>query len=150
MSAIPGGHTQNLRTFLTGTWDVHRTLRDLDSGATGTFTGTTDFSANHDGGLLHKEQGMLVWDHADPVRAVRNLIWRPGAAPSCMNVFFADGRPFHSLELVTGEDSADHWCPPDLYRGTFRIEDPARWSYSWRVTGPHKDLELKTVLIRVR
>lgn len=139
----------NLSTYLPGCWRVARTLRDLGSGAEGAFTGTAAFTAHDDDGLLHRETGVLVWAGSPPAEASRELIWRPGGTSGSMEVFFRDGRPFHSLNLTGGTDTPGHWCAPDLYQGTFRIESPNAWTYSWRVTGPRKNLMLETRLERV-
>ncbi len=63
-------------------------------------------------------------------------------------VRFADGRPFHVLDLRDGQWSAEHVCAADLYRGRFRAEGPDRWSVLWTVTGPRKDQVLESLFTR--
>ncbi|MFE2043949.1 DUF6314 family protein [Streptomyces sp. NPDC059477] len=129
--------------YLAGRWRVERTVRDLGGGDEGRFTGTTVFEALAGGGLLHREAGTFVWRGvARP--AERTLRFLPGAVPGTADVRFADGRPFHDLDLRTGRHIADHPCSADLYRGEFTVTDADHWRTLWRVGGPAKDLLLVT------
>jgi hypothetical protein len=129
--------------YLTGRWRVRRSVRDLASGRDGEFTGSTDFRPLDGGGLLHHESGTFVWRGvARP--AERTLRFLPGRTPGTADVRFADGRPFHDLDLTTGRHVADHPCAADLYRGEFTVLDAGRWRTVWRVGGPAKDLVLTT------
>ncbi|MFH8801617.1 DUF6314 family protein [Streptomyces sp. NPDC017936] len=135
--------------YLAGSWRVERSVRDLADGGTGVFTGTTDFRPLGDGGLLHHETGTFTW-RGVPRPAERTLRFLPGPAPGTADVRFADGRPFHDLDLTTGRHTADHPCSADLYRGEFTVRDADRWRTVWRVGGPAKDLLLTTDYARVR
>ncbi|MDX3640861.1 DUF6314 family protein [Streptomyces sp. MB09-02B] len=134
---------------LRGRWRVLRSVRDLASGAEGEFSGATVFSPLDDGGLLHRETGTFVWQGV-PRPAERTLRFLPGAAPGAADVRFADGRPFHDLDLTTGRWRTDHPCAADLYRGEFEVYDEDRWRTTWRVGGPAKDLLLVTDYTRDR
>ncbi|PPS76438.1 MULTISPECIES: DUF6314 family protein [Streptomyces] len=131
--------------YLAGRWRVSRSVRDLASGAEGEFTGTTGFredTESPDGGLLHHESGTFVWQGvARP--AERTLRFLPGPGGTA-DVRFADGRPFHDLDLTSGRHVADHPCAADLYRGEFVVRDSDHWRTVWRVRGPAKDLVLRT------
>ncbi|WP_407705624.1 DUF6314 family protein [Streptomyces niveiscabiei] len=132
---------------LAGAWAVERSVRDLASEDTGSFTGTTDFRPLDGGGLLHLESGTFTWQGvARP--ASRTLRFLPGATPGRADVRFSDGRPFHDLDLTTGHHLAEHPCSADLYRGEFTVLDPDRWLTVWRVGGPAKDLVLTTSYTR--
>ncbi|MEV5341458.1 DUF6314 family protein [Streptomyces sp. NPDC052676] len=135
--------------FLAGSWRVERSVRDLASGDEGCFDGTTVFGPLEGGALLHRESGTFVWQGvARP--AERTLRFLPGAAGvGTADVRFADGRPFHDLDLTTGRWVADHPCAADLYRGEFTVRDPDHWRTVWRVRGPAKDLVLTTDYARV-
>lgn len=140
--------------YLTGSWRVERSVRDLASGATGAFSGTTVFERLDDdsrasspsglpAGLLHRESGTFEWQGvARP--AERTLRFLPGDGPGRADVRFADGRPFHDLDLTSGHHVADHPCAADLYRGEFSVYDEDRWRTVWRVGGPAKHLVLTT------
>ncbi|MFI5659421.1 DUF6314 family protein [Streptomyces sp. NPDC051684] len=128
--------------FLAGRWRVERTVRDLAADATGTFTGTTGFTAEAEG-LLHFESGTFEW-HGVARPAERTLHYLPGAEPGTAVVRFSDGRFFHDLDLRSGRHVADHPCSADLYRGEFSVYDAGRWRTVWRVRGPAKDLLLTT------
>jgi len=121
-------------------------LHDRGSSAQGRFSGTARFSP--DGrGLLHIERGELVWPtHSGP--AHRTLRYQPTLTPGVLDVYFADGRPFHRLDLREGRCAAVHPCGNDEYVGEFTVSSPDEWSYCWRVTGPEKDLLLSSVLRR--
>ncbi|GGW50035.1 hypothetical protein GCM10010503_28700 [Streptomyces lucensis JCM 4490] len=128
---------------LAGRWRVRRSVRDLAGGAGGHFEGATVFSPLDGGGLLHVESGTFTWQGvARP--ATRTLRFLPGSAPGTADVRFADGRPFHELDLTSGHCAVVHPCAADLYRGEFTVRDPAHWRSRWRVGGPAKDLLLTT------
>ncbi|MEU5086777.1 DUF6314 family protein [Streptomyces sp. NPDC021356] len=129
--------------YLAGRWRVERSVRDLAGGGEGSFTGVTDFGPLDGGGLLHHESGTFVWRGvARP--AERTLRFLPGTRPGGADVRFADGRPFHDLDLASGRHIADHPCSADLYRGEFTVRDADHWRTVWRVGGPAKDLVLTT------
>ncbi|WP_128427895.1 DUF6314 family protein [Streptomyces cyaneus] len=130
-------------TYLAGSWRVERSVRDLASGAVGEFSGTTVFAPLEGGGLLHHESGTFVWQGV-PRPAERTLRFLPGTARGTADVRFADGRPFHDLDLSSGRYIADHPCSADLYRGEFTVLDEDHWRTVWRVRGPTKDLVLTT------
>ncbi|WP_405739014.1 DUF6314 family protein [Streptomyces sp. NBC_00028] len=129
--------------YLAGSWRVARSVRDLASGAEGEFSGTTVFSPLEGGGLLHHESGTFTWQGV-PRPAERTLRFLPGPRSGTADVRFADGRPFHNLDLTTGRHVTDHPCSADLYRGEFSVLDADHWRTAWRVGGPAKDLVLTT------
>ncbi|WEP00392.1 DUF6314 family protein [Streptomyces sp. FXJ1.172] len=128
---------------LAGRWRVGRSVRDLAGRGEGHFCGVTLFSPLDGGGLLHEESGDFTWQGVTRP-ATRTLRFLPGAAPGTADVRFADGRPFHPLDLRTGRYVADHPCAADLYRGEFTVRDADHWRTLWRVGGPAKDLLLTT------
>ncbi|MEU1826997.1 DUF6314 family protein [Streptomyces abikoensis] len=124
--------------FLTGRWTVERTLTDLATGSAGTYRGTAEFRADGDGArLLHVEDGELDWN-GTVNRAGRTLRLLPGPAGTA-EVTFADGRPFHDLDLRTGRWHTRHPCVADLYDGAFTVVSPDEWRVRWRTTGPAKE-----------
>lgn len=135
--------------YLSGSWQVARAVRDLASGATGEFSGTTVFGPLDGGGLLHRETGIFVWQGV-PRPAERTLRFLPGPTPGSADVRFADGRPFHDLNLTSGHWRTDHPCAADLYRGEFEVYDEDHWRTTWRVGGPTKEQLLVTDYTRTR
>ncbi|MFG2880886.1 DUF6314 family protein [Streptomyces sp. NPDC048297] len=134
-------------THLSGRWRVTREVRDLAGGDEGRFEGVTVFAPLPDGGLLHEESGTFTWRGvARP--ATRTLRFLPGRVPGTADVRFADGRPFHDLDLTTGRYVAGHPCAADFYRGEFTVRDADHWRTVWRVGGPAKDLVLTTDYVR--
>lgn len=129
--------------YLAGDWRTERTVRDLESGAEGEFSGTTAFGQLEGGGLLSEEYGTFTWQGV-PRPAERTLRLLPGGTPGTADVRFSDGRPFHDLDLTSGRHIADHPCAADLYRGEFTVLAPDHWRTVWRVGGPAKNLLLTT------
>ncbi|MEV7793872.1 DUF6314 family protein [Streptomyces sp. NPDC087512] len=132
---------------LAGRWRTERSVRDLASGDTGRFTGTTLFESVAGGALRGHESGVFTWRGVSRP-AERTLRYEPGAVPGTADVRFADGRPFHALDLTSGRHVADHPCAADLYRGEFTVRDADHWRTVWRVAGPAKDLLLTTEYTR--
>ncbi|MGW5281998.1 DUF6314 family protein [Streptomyces collinus] len=132
---------------LAGRWRVERDVRDLAGGAEGRFEGVTVFGPLDGGGLLHEESGTFTW-HGATRPATRTLRFLPGDVPGTADVRFADGRPFHALDLTSGRYVADHPCAADFYRGEFTVADADHWRTVWRVGGPAKDLVLTTDYVR--
>ncbi|PAZ16304.1 hypothetical protein CLM62_08825 [Streptomyces sp. SA15] len=145
--------------YLAGRWRVERSVRDLASGAQGRFSGATVFGpldslgaldslgSLDGGGLLHHESGTFTWLGV-PRPAERTLRFLPGDSPGTAAVRFADGRPFHDLDLASGRHLADHPCSADLYQGEFTVRNQDHWRTVWRVGGPAKDLVLITEYAR--
>ncbi|MEV7688014.1 DUF6314 family protein [Streptomyces bungoensis] len=133
---------------LAGRWRVDRSVRDLADGDEGRFEGFTVFSPLPEGGLLHEESGLFTWRGVERP-ATRTLRFLPGPVPGTADVRFADGRPFHHLDLGSGRYVAEHPCAADLYRGEFTVRDAGHWRSVWRVGGPAKDLLLVTDYARV-
>ncbi|MFE0415588.1 DUF6314 family protein [Streptomyces tendae] len=143
--------------YLAGRWRTERSVRDLASGLEGRFEGVTSFDRLDDGrlgdgklgegGLISRESGDFTWRGVTRP-AERTLRYEPGSGPGRADVRFADGRPFHGLDLTTGHHVADHPCAADLYRGEFTVRGPDRWRTVWRVGGPAKDLLLTTDYLR--
>ncbi len=143
-----GWPVADVLAYLAGRWRTERVVRDLAGGVEGRFEGVTVFAAAAGGGLVSRESGGFTWQGVTRP-AERTLRWEPGpAGPGTADVRFADGRPFHGLDLTTGRHVADHPCSADLYRGEFTVRDRDRWRTVWRVGGPAKDLVLTTDYLR--
>ncbi len=127
--------------YLPGVWEVHRHLHDRREEHHGSFRGEALFTPAS-GTLDYAEAGELHWP---PYRGAASRRLRydfPG--PWILRVFFADGQPFHSVDLSDASGEAEHLCGADLYRGTYRFDGADRWSVRWHVSGPAKDLVLST------
>ncbi|UNO43715.1 hypothetical protein KGS77_05615 [Streptomyces sp. MST-110588] len=156
---------------MAGRWTVERSLLDVRTGACGSFRGTADFRpvqptapagpADPDPAapagptapfgtgavLLHAEEGELTWG-ATVTRASRTLRLCP-RPDGTADVTFADGRPFHDLDLRTGHWTTRHPCAQDLYGGTFTVRSADEWHLRWQVNGPAKTQLLRSVYRRV-
>ncbi|MFE1765683.1 DUF6314 family protein [Streptomyces angustmyceticus] len=129
--------------YLGGRWRIERTVYDLRAGVEGSFRGTAEFRPDPAGaGLLHVEEGHLRWGGAEQP-ASRTLRLRP-RPDGTAEVEFADGRPFHDLDLRTGRWNTVHPCAADRYAGSFTVTGPDTWHLEWRVAGPAKDHLLRS------
>ncbi|MGW1377784.1 DUF6314 family protein [Streptomyces sp. NPDC002446] len=144
----------DVAAYLAGRWSIERTVCDLRAGAEGRFRGTAGFRPDAAGepsageGLLHSEEGLLTWGGTTSP-ASRTLRLRP-RPDGTAEIDFADGRPFHDLDLRTGRWTAVHPCSQDRYAGTFTAVAQDEWHLEWRVTGPAKDQLLRSVYRRIQ
>ncbi len=140
----------DLRAFLLGTWRLSRSIDDRRTGQRGTFEGVAVFRPEG-AELSYREAGRLALGGFETLasRGYRYAFPAPGRA----EVRFADGAPFHALELSAAAWDVAHPCGADLYRGTFRLAGAGRWTASqwtavWRITGPRKDQRLDGLYAR--
>jgi hypothetical protein len=127
----------DLAAFLRGEWDVERTVGDERAGRTGRFDGVAEFAPAPGRGneVAWRESGRLRLDGYDGP-AHRELALVP--AGDAWEVRFADGRPFHALDLTTGRCAVAHDCGADRYDGELRVAGPDELVVRWDVTGPGK------------
>jgi Family of unknown function (DUF6314) len=123
--------------FLLGDWQVQRDVHDAQLGD-GRFEGTATF-ARRDGGLTWHEHGRLRLARYDGPGRRDLLLDRDGAG---WQVRFADGRPFHRLELTDGTCAVEHRCGRDVYAGAYAVTGRDSFEVRWRVRGPAKDQRL--------
>jgi hypothetical protein len=154
-AAAPKGRSQRHRPaapsasgelagWLAGEWTIARVI---NQGA-GRFDGRARFLPDPESpaALVWHEHGRLrLGAHDGP--AERTLRIEP-AAPGGWEVRFADGRPFHRLDLAGGSCAATHLCGADIYSGRYEIQSAVRFTVTWRVAGPHKDDLIESVYER--
>jgi hypothetical protein len=134
-------------TAESGQWTVQRDLLDRAHGTRGTFSGVVHFVPAGDGGLSVREEGTMRWPtFTGP--ASREYLLKSTHRPDALDVFFPDGRPFHSMSFTPEANLDQHWCDPDTYRVAYSYVDHNSFTYSWDVKGPHKDLLLGSRLAR--
>jgi len=137
----------DLKAFLSGDWSVDRSLLDRRHSITGNFHGQAKFSAVG-GSLLYHEQGMLRFgEHEGLAEQTHSFEFPNGNERACVR--FRDGRPFHDLDLLKGQDIVNHMCSPDRYEGRFVALDQSHWQSSWTVSGPRKEQEIRTLYTRL-
>lgn len=129
---------------LEGRWQITRSIEDRRADLTGVFEGEAVWAPDAEG-LIQTEVGTLRYGTATPMQATRRYLWRGQDAD--LNVFFHDGRPFHTVPEAGKE--ALHDCPPDTYRVRYTFTDPESFATRWHVTGPRKDAVLSTVFTKV-
>ena len=133
-----------LAEWLLGEWRVTRVIND----GAGHFHGRARFAPDPESPaiiLWHEHGRLRLGAHDGP--AGRTLRIEP-APTGAWQVRFADGRPFHPLDLASGSDDVDHLCGADTYRGHYELQPPDRFTVAWRVTGPAKDDLIETVYER--
>jgi hypothetical protein len=134
--------------FLRGTWRVQRRLADHVTGSIGSFEGVASFTADGVAVLSYHEEGELRFgEYSGP--ASRDLIYRAGG-DGAADVCFADGREFYRLDLRPGTWRDQHLCDPDRYTVAGRLLGPDSFEERWRASGPRKDYEIITTLVRTR
>jgi hypothetical protein len=133
--------TTDLPAWLEGDWSIERAI----NGRADAFTGTARFTREDATRTRWEETGHLVLDaYSGP--ASRTLwIVHDGDA---YNVYFADGRPFHALDLGADRCDAEHLCGADLYRGSYVIESDDVLRVVWHVDGPRKRDVIESVYRR--
>ena len=120
---------RRLDDFL-GEWTLDRDIFQAD-GTRGRFRGTAHWTPEGDG-ALYEERGLLELPGQGAFTAERRYRW-----DAALNVFFEDGRFFHTVPSEGGE--TDHWCDPDDYRVRYDFAAWPDWSCTWTVRGSRKD-----------
>lgn len=136
----------DLGGFLRGRWRLERELIDRLADTCGRFVGLALFRPAPEG-LRYRERGRLRWQDRD-CYGTRRYYYRL-TAPDQAQVEFADGRPFHALDLRTGQWRCQHRCGADRYQGEFTVHRRDAWQMVWQVDGPRKRLLLRSWFERV-
>ena len=118
-----------------GDWQLAREIDDHLTGDSGSLAGLARITAMPDG-FLYREDGQLSLPGRPPFTATRSYLWQANGAGR-IDVFFDDGRPFHSFALTRGAQAA-HFCDPDTYLVEYDFSRWPRWKTTWDVTGPRK------------
>ena len=128
-----------------GAWTLRRVIEDAAAGETWRFEGRAVFAPDAEG-LAYVETGRLSGPGETSFEAERRYLWRP--AGSEIAIFFADGRPFHRFDPLSGDMETPHLCGADLYRVTYTLDLPGAFTQIWRVTGPRKDAHITSHFTR--
>ena len=116
---------------LTGRWTIERRVRDLRLGTSGRFRGSATITPD---GRWVEEGALDFGPYHGPARRELRIVGG--------EVRFADGRPFHPLDL-TGAP-VEHVCGEDRYVGRFHLHGQDALDVVWEVTGPHKHQRIET------
>ncbi len=124
--------------YLAGVWTLRRRTVDRRTGEVGRVVGEATFQAEpEETGLVWRESGEIrLGAYTGPIAATWLVTGEPGAPAE---VRFADGRPFHRLDLHAGDWRVTHGCGSDRYQGRYVVTGSDRWWLCWRVRGPAKD-----------
>jgi hypothetical protein len=124
---------------LEGDWRLSREIEDRRAGLTGRLEGSSTWRPDA-AGLVQEEAGLLRYGDAPPMQAARRYLWRTEG--DGLAVFFEDGRPFH--RIGPGRHADTHLCAPDTYEVAYLFGEGRAFSTVWRVTGPRKDLLIRS------
>lgn len=128
---------------LEGVWALSREIEDRRDGRTGRLEGEVTWRPVPEG-LVQEERGWLRLGDGPEMAAHRRYLW--SAEGESLVVRFEDGRPFH--RLGPGRLSDTHLCPPDIYDVDYRFEGARTFSTRWRVSGPRKDLVIRSRFLK--
>ncbi|WP_136441255.1 DUF6314 family protein [Pacificoceanicola onchidii] len=128
-----------------GLWTYERFIDDRTGLGEGHGKGEAIFTEVA-GEMRYDESGTLSFAATPEMKNTRRYLWRPAARGA--DVFFDDGRPFHSVDLGQGKPQAAHWCDPDQYDVTYDFSRWPEWSSTWVVKGPRKDYKMTTTYRR--
>jgi hypothetical protein len=142
----PPWSVPDLKAYLSGSWSMDRLVID-HARTIGRLRGNAIFrpSGPH---LLYEERGTLILgEHRGQAEQAYRYDFPEGDSRALVR--FRDGRPFHDLDLSSGQDRPRHACPPDIYEGVFLALGPSAWRSEWTVSGPRKDYDLVTTYTRL-
>jgi len=133
-----------------GRWHLSRQIFDDAQRVTGHFKGEAVFLPEGDG-LRYVETGTLFMPGQTPMTATQSYLWGAdgGGNSGVIDVLFADGRAFHSIDLSADRATADHHCAPDDYHVSYDFSRWPDWSSHWRVSGPRKAYELRNSFVHL-
>ena len=138
--------TDSLRALFEGVWRIERQIDDQASGSLGSFHGHARLWRSLDG-LAYHETGELAFAGGSPMLAERKYVWQI-QHQNVIDVFFDDGRYFHSFNPTGSHWQTEHICSPDRYEVSYDFASPTRWQSSWNVSGPRKRYRLTSVFTR--
>ena len=128
-----------------GTWRIVRRINDHRARSTITGEGSAVFSPEG-AGLLYTEELQLQFPGQPAIQGSRRYCW--AEADGHVQVVFADGRPFHRIDLDMDVPEDVHHCDPDTYAVTYDLKGWPDWSTVWRVAGPNKNYTMATSFTR--
>jgi hypothetical protein len=135
-----------LHGYFEGHWSLLRQIDDRRRGLAGTLLGEARFE-DHAEGLIYRETGRLRLGDYDGRCHQSYLYSFPKTGQ--VEVRFADGRFFHTLNLRDGSAAAEHLCVKDTYRTHVELKARHHWTTQWRVLGPAKDLLMTSWYLRI-
>ncbi|QCR54292.1 hypothetical protein C1N80_12385 [Brachybacterium sp. SGAir0954] len=130
-------------TQLLGAWDLTRRIEDRAAGERMSVRGTALLELCGPGEVRWSESGELR--RGDGRRSPVSRTLRILRGDDGWTVHLPDGSPFHRWQA---RSPLVHLCGEDVYRGRLELPGEDRWTLTWQVTGPRKDLLLMSELER--
>ncbi|WP_085784737.1 DUF6314 family protein [Candidatus Nucleicultrix amoebiphila] len=132
-------HALNWQRWFEGEWILERTIVDRRQNLLGNVTGRLRI-VKKESQLFLNESGVLHYGaYEGPVSQQMSMTF---TMPYYADVFFANGRYFHNLDLREKEWRIEHHCGHDLYKGCYQIDPNNFFMITWQVNGPRKNLSL--------
>lgn len=128
--------------YLTGSWELERAIADHRTEATGSFAGDGVVRTAGRRGRYEEQGRLRLGGYDGTAHRELDLFAADGGVVA---VRFSDGRPFIDLNLVDGAWQAVHQCGRDRYELRFEVGSSDLLLERWRVTGPDKDYEARTI-----
>lgn len=144
---LPGRDPVRQLAWFAGCWQFDRQI--TEGSAVHQVTGTAEFTdtAAKIAGSLYSldflESGELRLAESEEAMPVERRLTHHAAADG-IDVRFADGGHYLTLDLSGGDSTANHPCKADDYLITVTIDDQDNWTELWQVTGPTKDYSAVT------
>lgn len=132
-------------TALAGRWRLSRIIRHR-AGQEARLEGQTRF-AWKGRQLCQDETGLLTIGSGPALKATRRYVWRQRGG--LLEVFFDDGRPFHTVPVGAIFHETVHLCAPDRYAVAYDFSDWPVWYSRWTVEGPRKDYVMDSTYTRL-
>ncbi len=143
--------------FLLGQWRIERTLTDHRLHQTGLLSGTAtvmprrradpEWAEDQDVAHYHEVGELHLGEYRGTAHRRLRFVRRKHGA---VGVTFEDGRAFVTCDLRAGSCCAVHRCGDDHYEVAWKVYTDDLIVEEWRVRGPHKDYEARSVLRKVR
>ncbi len=129
-------------SYLNGTWTLSRAIVDHAGGVTGSFDGDAQVRTRGRRGR-YEERGRLSFGSYDG--SAQRALELIGTDDGSVAVQFIDGRPFFALDLSGGICGVVHQCSRDRYELEFEVSSADLLLERWRVRGPAKHYEARTI-----
>lgn len=137
--------TRVLQDILRGQWYLSRTIQDKRQEKTALMTGIAIFDSlsGRQDCLWYMERGNLTWDSYSG-ESYQNYLYS-FRDNFIADLFFPDGRFFHTLDLSQSKTTITHFCEKDRYEGHYTLYNMNHLEVEWVVNGVRKNYSSKTV-----
>ena len=134
----------NFPSLFKGSWTFTRTVKGGLQGPLA-FEGRASFTLKKSH-TLYEESGSYTLKN-QPIDFSASYLYEFNTPEHC-RILFPDQRFFY--ELTTSQQSIEHICGQDQYKGNFEALSLDHWTLNWQIKGPRKkDIEIMTSYFRL-